>query len=154
MEGFPYLYITKPALKGAEKYKWGVCVRKCPKAGEVFTEEDCRDAGDKIACRELVAEESFPVESYCVSAKYDKLNHSSWYKDLGDAISAGGAGGVFADLSKAWTSMTLCVFTALMLSVAFTWLMSQAARCLALASIAIVLISFAVFGATLLALGV
>ena len=64
------------------------------------------------------------------------------------------AGAVFADLSKAWCSMTVCIFSGLLLSIGFTWLMSEAARCLAMTSIGIVLVSFAAFGSALLALGV
>jgi hypothetical protein len=63
------------------------------------------------------------------------------------------AGAAFADLSKAWCSMTLCIFTGFMLSIGFTYLMSKQPRCLAFASIGIVLFAFAGFGATLLALG-
>lgn len=152
MVGYDYLYITEPALSGAAKYATGVCVKECPLESEVSSEGNCRPAGTKRACPDKFAE-TFRAEMFCIPRLEDNTHHASVYADLAKAIWDSEAGAIFADLSKAWGTMTLCIFTALALSIAFTWLMSRAARCLALFSIGVVLLSFVGFGIALVSIG-
>jgi hypothetical protein len=63
------------------------------------------------------------------------------------------AGKVFADMTSTWRTNLVLIFTGLIVSFLFMWLMSKCARCLALFGIGIMLISFFGGGAACLFMG-
>ena len=72
---------------------------------------------------------------------------------LAKEIVASEVGAVFADIGRSWGTMGLTIFTALVLSIGYMWLLSVAARALALFCLAVSILSFFGFGIALIVVG-
>lgn len=95
---------------------------------------------------------STAVLKYCIPAITDGPEND-FYDKLKDKFFESEVGKWVLDLTSTWKTNLVLIFTGLMLSFLFMWLMSRCARCLALFGVAVLLLSFFGGGAAFLYLG-
>jgi len=132
MRGYPYLYITaRDPTTHDPLYNTGVCVSKCPAAGETNSYDLCRNAErdgaagteTKATCPATFVEETYQIEMFCF-ARADEGNPTR-ASMLASVISSSAGGAVFADIGRSWGSMILCTCFALLLSIGYIFLLSK-----------------------------
>jgi hypothetical protein len=91
---------------------------------------------------------------YCIPAvKSAGPGQDTFYDELLADFYKSEAGQVLVDLTRTWKTNLVLIFTGLIVSFLFMWLMSKCARCLALFGVAVLLLSFFGGGAACLYMG-
>jgi hypothetical protein len=91
---------------------------------------------------------------YCIPAlESADPDQDTFYEELMADFYKSEAGQVLVDLTRTWKTNLVLIFTGLIVSFLFMWLMSKCARCLALFGVAVLLLSFFGGGAACLYMG-
>lgn len=92
---------------------------------------------------------------YCVPAftSEDGDDAQTFYEKLTEEFYKSEAGKVVVNITRTWKTNLVLIFTGLIVSFLFMWLMSKCARCLALFGVAVMLLSFFGGGAACLYMG-
>ena len=133
-------------------------MKACPKNAEdvnsaQFWEENCM-TNLNAACPTASPTANyiaFDFITYCIPNPTE--DNTNILTELKQTFLDSEAGGIISDMAGTWKTMCVLLFTGMIIAIGFMWLMSNCARCLAMAGVAILLLSFFGGGAVMMFTG-